>query len=895
MAENNNNNISSSINNSQETASRFISKSYEGKGRDLVREFEDLNRLTLEREKVTLENIARQKKQLEQDLFHEKNTADLLIKKQAELAAKREELEKGKNNFSQEEMDRIANELYDLEQDTKALEAWHYKLHEQNTKLQNVIEDSSRELQESYGASFDAFEEINKIADQAKDEIEAINSAKQGVQLQINKTLSDIEDLYSDISNLDDEDLIREKREQIAQLKDELSELRETKDVLNDRRRAQQNILERHGLLSDQERGELRQQDQNETLRNLGSEAGSMLGTAIGGSLGGFLGGILGSAVLGGGEAARDTFTESAESGEIPDALEDIITELGGIDTLIGVVKNVASICESIRKQSSQYINDAANYLKSYYGTISANLQDSSYSYQAISEKADNYLTTSRWIKQTDYLSRIADLSNQGLLQDIETAAILDVIKNKTLTSFDTTNEGIRRLIRLGESDYIRQFGLEMQLKRVLNSVFNDSGYLQSMFDSVTSAIMDAATSYQGDVTAFNSTVQTWLGYMYSSGLSSNVITKIAEGINNLGSGNIQALASDESTQRLFLLAMDRAGLEYADILQQGLSLDDTNTLLSSIVQYLDEISNHTESNLVLRSSYANLFNLSVTDMKAINNLSSQISSISGYAVSSAGAAQNTVNAINNLVEANTTASEQFENLFSNLQYTFGESIAQNDALYSAYRISQETIKILQPFANLGGAIGKVAQAGQRVAGIAQYPILADGFIHLISDSAQSVFNNTIGGGLSTFLTSYMEGDTLNAQSAALATALSTTMSNNNTNSSYVNPVRTLIKGDNGLISQMKTYQADESWSNEEEGDDVKILKEMAKTLMKSDKGLAFAVSLEGMNQEVLRSFASIFADEDAMKSVFDGKNAAVSDKLFDYLSDSTSNNGTKA
>ena len=49
MAENNNNNISGSINNSQETASRFISKSFEGKGRDLVREFEDLNRLTLEK------------------------------------------------------------------------------------------------------------------------------------------------------------------------------------------------------------------------------------------------------------------------------------------------------------------------------------------------------------------------------------------------------------------------------------------------------------------------------------------------------------------------------------------------------------------------------------------------------------------------------------------------------------------------------------------------------------------------------------------------------------------------------------------------------------------------------------------------------------------------------
>ena len=67
---------------------------------------------------------------------------------------------------------------------------------------------------------------------------------------------------------------------------------------------------------------------------------------------------------------------------------------------------------------------------------------------------------------------------------------------------------------------------------------------------------------------------------------------------------------------------MDRAGLDYADILQRGLSDSNMNVLLSTIVDYLAEITSNTKENNVLQSSYANLFNMSVTDMTAIQNLS---------------------------------------------------------------------------------------------------------------------------------------------------------------------------------------------------------------------------------------------------------------------------------
>ena len=59
---------------------------------------------------------------------------------------------------------------------------------------------------------------------------------------------------------------------------------------------------------------------------------------------------------------------------------------------------------------------------------------------------------------------------------------------------------------------------------------------------------------------------------------------------------------------------------------------------------------------------------------------------------------------------------------------------------------------------------------------------------------------------------------------------------------------------------------------------------------LENGDGYAFAVSLEGMNNAVLKSFASIFADEDAMMSTFTGDNTVLNDALFNYFDDTTSN-----
>ena len=575
---------------------------------------------------------------------------------------------------------------------------------------------------------------------------------------------------------------------------------------------------------------------------------------------------------LGGSNTSVGRLLDNAENdSKLHESVDKIIPHLGqnlsALNKLTAIVGTISAGLKELKADMTKSINNAASFLEGLYGPLKANLEGSEYSYEKISDDVSETLGFSRLVKQTSYLSKISELSAEGLMTDLEQRALLATIKDKTLTSFDVSNESLKRLIRLGEQNSVNQFGVELQLKRLLNSkLFGDSSYLKGMFDSVSGAILEASVVGKSDITNFNSTVQTWLGAMYASGLSDSVISSIASGINALGSGNVNALSSDENIQRLFLLSMDRVGMDYADILQQGLSSSDTNKLLSAVVEYLNEIATNTSDNLVLKSSYSNLFNLSVADMEAIHNVYSKVGAISSSIIGASEAQSITTNAVSQMVAQNTLASEKFDNFFSNFSYSFGSNIAESGTLYTTYRIADIAYNILDKFSGVGGTLGKVIDVAKIVPAAVQYGIGGISFVNMLTDSW--------GSGGSESLLSLLNATGGGASSTGGSSSFKTFKS----------------KATSDIEAAIKSSQED--WSKVEEDESVTMLKNITKALMKLKEGdgYAFAVSVEGMNDTVLRSFASIFADEDAMLSTFTGDNKVLKDALFDYVNDTTSN-----
>lgn len=563
----------------------------------------------------------------------------------------------------------------------------------------------------------------------------------------------------------------------------------------------------------------------------------------------------------------------------------------GPLGVLVNITGKIFDVAMAMRRSVDSWVDEAANVLAANVGRINAALEGSGQTYQSVTEKAVESLGLSRFVKQTDYISQIANLTSQGISYNVEQRALLETIKDKAITSFSSMDGNLLRLIRLKQQDLTAtQFGLEAALRNTLNRVFKDSTYLRDMYDSISGAITDAVMISGGkDVTEYNSVVQTWMGAMYESGVNSSMITKLANAINNLGSGNVSALASDSDIQRLILLSMDTIGMDYADILQQGLSSSDINDLLSAVVEYLVKIESNTKDNNVLQSSYTNLFGMTMADLQAFKNLNSKMGQLTYV---NQGSALSVVN--NELAkiqsDERTVIAEQIQNVFDNARFTFGSSIAKDASSYLTWKVSNLMLDVVSQVVNspIGKApiIGTIAKGVGLMAEMAIFGNELKGVLQ-IARSLPSLFGTD-----ATSLQSFINGA---PSYGGDATSVSATLTSAGSRFKSVDTMST-IKANAEYQKAYAEYSSPDWDKTEEEADPIlSKLEELDKMKTENEAGQqAWAVFLTGMTDDTLRSFASIFADENAMESTFAGENNVLKDNLFNYMDDTTSNSTTE-
>lgn len=437
--------------------------------------------------------------------------------------------------------------------------------------------------------------------------------------------------------------------------------------------------------------------------------------------------------------AAKSSMSSSSSS------MKDIAKGAGGSGGMIAL-QVINKVLEAIRGTLS-LINDTvekgisqsvANQ-KQYLGPFSSRLQsfqDSSIDhYKNLSSNIRNIFTNSRFIDQQQLLKNIADLVNQGIGYNLEDRAYLATIADRTVATFEILNNStLNRMVRLQQSDLTRaQMGLEAYLTQGLNSMFKDTSYLNSMYDSVTSALMEATSQMSfNETTGYLYNVQKWLGSLYSLGISENAINTIAQGLNFLGSGNVSQLTSNNQLNTLFAMSAQQAGLSYANLLTYGVSASDANKLLKSMVEYLQAIANNTSSE-VLRSEYGRVFGgLSVSDFRAIQNLTpTDIGYIDAYTLSYEQAFEQTAEQIGKVKER-THLSTQIENMFNNLIYSIGAEIGEDEEAYRAWVYSSIADKLGDA---IGGAIpGIIGDIFSNATGVVAEMVKTSQIAHAIRD-----------------------------------------------------------------------------------------------------------------------------------------------------------------
>lgn len=351
---------------------------------------------------------------------------------------------------------------------------------------------------------------------------------------------------------------------------------------------------------------------------------------------------------------------------------------------------NLNKFVDNIENQFQGIIEDYS----SYQSKVNARLQGSGQSWNGflgigvgISETLMAAVGNNPYVKLADLLENASKAVESGIAYNIEQRAFLETVKEDIATTFDAFDSNLLRIVRLQQSDSTAaRLGLEANLTKLFNSYFSDSSYLSDAFDSVSSNLSEAiAQMGSKEGVAFEYQVQKWLGSLYSVGFSSQAIGNIASALGQLGSGDVSGLASNSQMQNLIVLAASRAGLSYADLLTNGLNANTTNTLLESMVEYLQEIAN--SDNKVIKSQYSQIFGLTASDLVAAKNLGKTALNIANTSLGYGGAILELYNQVAQL-PLRLSIGEMTGNMIDNVKYTIGSGIAKNPVTYALWELT---------------------------------------------------------------------------------------------------------------------------------------------------------------------------------------------------------------
>ena len=403
-------------------------------------------------------------------------------------------------------------------------------------------------------------------------------------------------------------------------------------------------------------------------------------------------------------------------------------------------LKAAKAIGGAIASGAEKYMGIYADYMSQ----IDARLQGAGkdFNFSSITDIFNKNLAVNPFIKYNDAIENLSKLVEAGVADNVVQRAFLASISDKIATTFEVMDKNLLRLVRIQQSDTTAaRLGMEASLTRLFNYYFSDTSYLSESFDTVSENLLDLSAQLdERSAVEMEYTVQKWLGALGSVGVSSSALGTIAEGIKYLGTGNIDALSSNEALQNLLVLSANRIGLDYGKALPGGINSSQVNALLQSVISYIQEVAS--SNNNVVKQQYANLFGISITDMKAFQNLSDEVITDlfkSGMTYS------DTLDELNNQlgqVAKRTHISEMISNVMENVMAATGIQIANNAGIYGTYKafdmLESITGGINLPFVS---ALGTGVDLNMSLEGIAKTGILGISTATALINGINSIFS----------------------------------------------------------------------------------------------------------------------------------------------------------
>lgn len=401
---------------------------------------------------------------------------------------------------------------------------------------------------------------------------------------------------------------------------------------------------------------------QNDVLGNLKSLDGKSI-------LAGLIGGT-------GGAAIASIISQGVSN--VP-YLGAILKVVKGISALVGV--GVAAINKGVEKYETIYTSYFSNIQTRLQGWQSKTMDDAKNKnayFDAIETQLENMgVTNSPYVSRAKLMENVNELVSKGIAFNIEQRAVIATLADRMVTTFNAMDATLTSLTKLRQTDMtIAALGTESTVNEFLNSRFGDTSYMNEVYDTVNSRLLDATAIMDDteDIVSYLFNINKWLGALYANGMSATGVEKLAQGIAYLSTGDFESFNSDSALRTLFALATNG---QYSNLLTSGVTADNINDLLANIVTYLASIS--ADTNNVTKSVKAGIYGgLSLSDVKAAGNLTtSDIATIASREYSWDASLADVSVLLERSME-NTNFVDKVNNVIDNLYFTIGEQLVDS-------------------------------------------------------------------------------------------------------------------------------------------------------------------------------------------------------------------------
>lgn len=370
---------------------------------------------------------------------------------------------------------------------------------------------------------------------------------------------------------------------------------------------------------------------------------------------------------------------------------------------LSNVGKTVNEIVGKFNGGINSYIESYSNFLSS----VTTRLQGTNLTAQQLVRNVSKNLGTSPYLRQSDMINNLNKFVESGIAYNVELRAYVATATSKIASTFNAFDSSLLRLIRIQQADStVARLGMESLLTKFLNARYEDTSYLSSIGTGNISANLLEAESLMGykGASEFDYAVQRWLGSMSALGVSSNTINMLSQGLGYLGSGNVSALSSNNALRNLLVMA---SGGDYGSLLTGGLTAQSASNILQNIVSFGQSIAS--SGNNVVKSEFASLFGLSVSDLVSLLNITTQdVKEITSGIVQYETLRQETTNQLATMSKR-TSAAEMVSNVLANMTTSLGANIASNPALIGIWTVAElmekSGLDISIPLPLMGGSL----------------------------------------------------------------------------------------------------------------------------------------------------------------------------------------------